>query len=210
MIVYTVNAETKAEIIGALSAHGTDPRMSGALGRVKREDSPLAIAGIVEAWPADADGRYRISLSYTAGTLVWRAYAIAYIARGGNHGRLGSIRWFEDVLGVATEPAYEYVCHQVKGRGVRPCANASRMSWSSATKWVVEDGDIPEPRRRWARSTWRGRAVAHDTYREIGLALTPNRGAWSPCATLLFHTPKSTPVQPMLSPADEAALMKFA
>jgi hypothetical protein len=59
MIVYTLTAETKAELVAALVEYGADPRMSGALGRVPREESPLALSGIITAWPTNADDLQR-------------------------------------------------------------------------------------------------------------------------------------------------------
>ena len=72
---------------------------------------------------------------------------------------------------------------------------------------VVADGDIAEPRKRWASSAWRGRAVAHQALAAAGLAFA-GRSTWKPQATLLFSTPK--PMAPALSVADEEALASFA
>jgi hypothetical protein len=209
MIIYTLSAETKAAIIVALVNHGADPRMSGALDRVPREETPLALSGIITAWPTDANGMFRISLSDVAGALVWRAYVIAEIAAG--RGRMFDIVSYADRVGVETSPAYDYVKAQMKGRGVRPVGenDAGRRFWSDSVLWVFADGDVAEPRKRWASSAWRGRAVAHETLAAAGLAVA-GRSTWRPQATLLFATPKLVKPAPALAPADEAALAELA
>jgi hypothetical protein len=175
--------------------HGTDARLSGALGRVLREDSPLAVGGIICAWPAESDGRFRIALSDVAGNIVWRAFAIAEIATG--RGRLSAVD--------------EYAARFASG--VSPCVDANRDSWTRATEWILRDG-IPDACKRWPdphkrRAHCHQLAKAHERYAAAGLAM-PDQDLWRPRATLLFLTPKPVETQQTLAPADEEALTWLA
>lgn len=208
MITYKVTAETKSALVAALAARGDDPRMSGALGRVAREEATPFLAGFISVWPAEANGSHRIALSDVAATLVWRAYAIAEIAAG--RGRLADLADYQVSLGVdETQPAFDYVCHQMKGSGIRPCATADHDGWTAATEWVVRDGDLPDPRTRWVRDAFYSRYATYRRYAALGLAM-PGQDSQRPKATLLFVTPKPTKPQPTLTSAEDAAIAELA
>jgi hypothetical protein len=205
MIVYTMNADTKGAVVAALAAHGTDRLAMVGLGRVARDDSALATGAIVGAWPADADGLYRIALTATAALILWRAFMCAEIAAG--RGKRRDIGRYCDALGVEVYTAYEYVVAALKGTGMRPLAG---VGWSDNTMWVACDGEgIADPRKRWARSAWRGRAKAHETLAQVGLAVR-GQPTWQPRATCLFAAPLSVTPAPVLAPADEEALTWLA
>jgi hypothetical protein len=125
MIVYTVTDETKAAVVAALAAHGSDCLALAGLGRIAKEDSALATGAIVAVWPADADGMYRIALNDAAGMIVWRAYMCAEIAAG--RGKRRNVGRYCDALGVEARTAHAYVVAAVKGTGMRPLAGDS---WS--------------------------------------------------------------------------------
>lgn len=211
MIVFSVNKAMRDCIVAALRIHHDDHRMLGGLtAKIKREEIPAALAGLFDIWPADQDGAYRVALSDVGGTLVWRAYAIAEIAAG--RGTLATLDKHSKRFGVVRfDPAFAYICDQMRGRGVRPCSDADRDCWADTTSWVVNDGFAGEPRKRWARSTWARRANTHEAYAVAGLA---KRGCstWYPEATLLFVTPRPEPalVHAVLSPEDDAAMANLA
>jgi hypothetical protein len=205
MIIYTVTKAVRDAIVAALIAHAEDPRMGGALRRVSRQDSPAVLAGIISAWPAEADGRFRIALPDVPGTLVWRAYVIAEITAG--RGRLSVVDEYAAKFGIDhPKPAFEYVCSKMRGRGVRPCASAKHDSWATTTLWIMQ---LSHPRKLMTPTSWRARAVAHEKYAEAGLTL-PVGNIWYPKATILFVTPKPVKPQPTLTPADDAAIAELA
>jgi hypothetical protein len=208
MILFTTNAETKDSMVAALAAHGTDRLAVAGLGRVRREDSALATGAVIAAWPADDDGSYRIALNDPAAMIAWRAFILAEIAAGRGE-RTKHRAGYCAALGIQTEPAYEYACAAAKGYGVRPCADADHDSWSNATEWVVASGGAADPRKRWARSSWRGRANAHEALAAAGLAL-PVRNTWSPIATCLFSQPKRVVPTPVLTLAEDDAIASLA
>jgi hypothetical protein len=211
MNICSISKSTLECVIAALRVHQDDPRMVGGLpAKVKREEMPASLAHLCEVWPADADGTYRIALSDVSVALVWRAYAIAEIVAG--RGRLATLDEHSKALGIPNfDPAFDYVCDQMRGRGVRPCSDAYRDSWTDVTDWVVNDGCADEPRERWARSAWARRANAHEAYVAAGLAKR-GRTIWCPEATLLFVTPRSEAAlaHPALAVEDEAALANLA
>ncbi|HEX7883583.1 MAG TPA: hypothetical protein VF499_12695 [Afipia sp.] len=212
MIVYTVTEAVRDAIVAALNAHAEHPSLFGALGRITREDNPKVLAGFISIWAADADGKYRIARSDVGGALIWRAHAIAEIAAG--RGRLADLADYKAVLGIdETQPAFDYVCHQMKRRCIRPCATADHDSWTAATEWVVRDGDVPDPRTRWVRDALYSRQAAYRSYAAAGLAM-PGQDSQRPGATLLFVTPKPThklPPKPRLTAAeDDAIIAEFA
>ncbi|HEX7883559.1 MAG TPA: hypothetical protein VF499_12560 [Afipia sp.] len=212
MIIYTMTAEAKTASVAALNAHAEDPRLPGALGRVSRQDAPPFLSDFISVWPAEADGRYRIALPDVAGVLVWRAHAIAEIAAG--RGRLADLADYQAALGIdETQPAFDYVCHQMKRRYIRPCATADHDSWTAATEWVVRDGDVPDPRTRWVRDALYSRQAAYRSYVAAGLAM-PGQDSQRPRASLLFVTPKPAhklPPKPKLTAAEDDAIMaRFA
>lgn len=208
MFVFTMNSTTTEAMIAALAAHGTDRLAVVGLGRVARDDSALATGALMSVWPADEDGMYRVALSDNAGLIAWRAFIIAEIAagRGLQDKHLSGYR---AALGIETEPAYDYACAAAKDFGVRPCADADHDSWSDGTEWVVESGDMPDPRARWSRSSWGGRVRAHERLAEAGLAL-PGQYKWSPIATCLFSQPKRHVTAPSLSLVEDAAIASLA
>ncbi|MBB5046855.1 hypothetical protein HNR60_001604 [Rhodopseudomonas rhenobacensis] len=203
MIIYTMTQETKTALVAALRAHGTDPLATCGLGRIRRDDDALATEGIVAAWPADADGMYRIALDDKSGLLAWRCYMLAEIAAG--RGRLADRDDYESALGISTVPAFEYVCAAAKGRGVRPCRDADHDFWSSGTSWVVNPDRAREPKGRFSGSAWRGRADTHRALAGAGLAL-PGRNVWSPVATALFVQPRPAPAPVAMAAEDDAAI----
>ena len=121
MNICSMNKSTLERVIAALRVHHDDPRMGGGLAaKIKREEMPASLAGLFGVWPADEDGIYRIPLTDNGLALVWRAYAIAEIAAG--RGRLASLDKHSECLGIVNfDPAFVYVCDQMRGRGVRPC-----------------------------------------------------------------------------------------
>lgn len=204
MIRYTMTTETKDALHAALQAHGADHLAPAGLGRVSRDDSALATAAIIGAWPADADGMHRLALNDEAGLIAWRAYILAEIAA--RRGRRADIAKYGADLGVQTEDAYDYVTTVVRGTGLRPCTG---IYWSERTKWVACSGEVAEPRKRWASSACRARANAHRIFAEVGLTL-PNQPTWHPVATALFDVPVRIAPAPMLAPADDAAIADVA
>jgi hypothetical protein len=100
----------------------------------------------------------------------------------------------------------EYVVDVLKGTGMRPLVG---LHWSDSMMWIACDGNVAEPRKRWARSAWRGRAKAHETLAEIGLAVA-GQPTWKPLATALFDAPISVAPPPILAPVDEAAIARLA
>ena len=205
MINFVMNSETKAAIVAALAEHGADRLALVGLGRIRREDSALATSSILMAWPADGDGLHRVALSDTAALIVWRAYILAEIAAG--RGRRADLDGYCASLGVETEPAYDYVVAAVRGCRIRirPCADADHDSWSAGVEWVVENGDMPDPKKHWASSMWSNRARAHRALAESGLAL-PGQRTWGPVATCLFDQPERAIAPPTLTPAESDAL----
>ena len=208
MILFTMNAATTEATMAALAAHGADRLAVVGLGRITRDDSAPATGGLMKVWTPDDDGLYRVALNDNAGLIAWRSFIIAEIAAGRGL-RDKHLAGYRAALRVETEPAYHYVCAAAKGYGVRPCADADHDSWSNATEWVVESGDMTDPRKRWARSSWRGRANAHEALAAAGLAL-PGRSTWSPVATCLFSQPKPHLPAPTLSSAEDAAIASLA
>jgi hypothetical protein len=204
MIIYTMTAQTKAAMVAALEAHGADRLALAGLGRVSKDDCALATAAIVSVWPADADGMYRVALKATAGLIAWRTYMLAEIAAG--CGKRRNIGRYCDALGVEVYTAYDYVVAALKGTGMRPLAG---ISWSDNMMWLACDGEVAEPRKRWARSAWRGRAKAHETLAEVGLAVR-GQPTWNPLATCLFDAPLSVTPAPALAPVDDAAIAELA
>ncbi len=204
MIVYTMTAQTKAAIVAALAAHGADRLAVAGLGRVLRGDSALTTAAFLSAWPVDPDGKYRVALNVAAGMIAWRAYILEEIALG--RGRRDNIAAYCQALGIETRQAFHYVMAVLKGSGMRACAFGC---WSENTKFVACSGNVPEPRKQWARSAWAGRARAHAALAEVGLAL-PNRPIWRPLATCLFDEPVLVKPARFLAPADEEALTRLA
>lgn len=211
MNICSMNKSTLERVIAALRVRHDDPRMGGGLvGKIKRDEMPAALASLFDVWPADEDGTFRLALTDNGLALVWRAYAIEEIAAG--RGRLTTLDEHSERLRITHfDPAFDYVCDQMRGRGVRPCSEAYRYSWTNVTDWVVKDGSADEPRKRWAKSSWARRAKAHRAYVAAGLA-RPGCDIWHPEATLLFVTPRpeATLVHETLSKEDEAALANFS
>jgi hypothetical protein len=210
MIIYTLTKAVRDDVVAALRLHQDDPRMAGGFTvKVTRNEIPAALAGTIEVWPAEPNGTYKVALPDVAGALVWRAYAIAEIGAG--RGGLAAVDEYAKRLGVVhLDEAFAYICDQMRGRGIRPCSDADHDSWTEATRWVTCDGHTDEPRKRWARSAWRGRAHAHETYAAAGLVV-PGRNTWHPLATLLFVTPRPEPVfvSTALTPEEDAALARL-
>ncbi|UYO45727.1 hypothetical protein KQX63_06855 [Rhodopseudomonas palustris] len=207
MILYTVTEETRDAVVAALGAHGSDRLATIGIGRIRREDSVPVTAAIVAAWPADDDGLHRIWLSNTAGYIAWRAFILGEIAAG--RGLRSAIDSYKAALGIETVPAFDYVCSVVQGKGLRPCKDAGRCCWSAGVTWVVADGNMDHPRKKWKSSAWYQRAHAHEVLADVGLAL-PGQYRWSPRATALFCQPRLTTPRPVLSPADDAAIAAIA
>ncbi|MGJ4932251.1 hypothetical protein ACQR1I_35475 [Bradyrhizobium sp. HKCCYLS2038] len=209
MITFSMDKSVRDSIVAALRFHHDDPRLFGRLtGAIRREEMPSWLAILCEVSPAERDGTYRFAITDAGGALVWRAYAIAEITAG--RGRLATLRAHSTSLGIKSfEPAFDYICRQMQGRGVRPCRDGRHNCWSDVTDWVVNDGAAEEPRKRWARSTWGRRARAHEAYIAAGLA-NGGTNVWRPEATLLFVTPRAEPTPKTLSPADDAFLASLA
>ena len=207
MIVFTMTDTTKAAMVAALAAHGTDRLAVLGLGRVQREDSALATGAVMAAWPMDQDGLHRVHVSDDAGYIAWRAFIIAEIAAG--RGLREKLDGYREALGIETRPAYDYVCLATKGLGIRPCKDADHDEWSTGTTYVVLSGAMTEPRKRWAKSAWHQRAKAHEALVEAGLAV-PGRNTWYPQAYCLFDEPKRVVPAPTLSPAEDDALSSLA
>ena len=211
MIIYTFNKAVRDDVTASLRLHQDDPRMAGGFKvKVARDEIPAALAVVVGIWPSEPDGTYKIALSDVGGALVWRAYAIAEIGAG--RGRLAAVDEYAKRLGVVhLDKAFAYICDQMRGRRIRPCRDVDHDCWAEATRWVTCDGHTVEPRRRWARSAWRGRASAHEAFVAARLAV-PGRSTWNPQAAMLFVTPRPEP-QPastMLTQAEDTALARLA
>lgn len=204
MIIFFVNREFKAALVAGLKTHGTDRLVLAGLGHMSRENSAAAIAAVIAAWPAEPDGRYRIALSDVAGYIVWRSFVCSEIALG--RGKRDDVATYRAALGIQTTAAYDFVAAVVKGSRMRPC---SGRTWSDNTRWVVCSSNTEEPRPRWARSAWAGRARAHKVLADAGLAL-PRRPTWKPVATALFEEPNRIEAPPVLSAEDDAALAALA
>jgi hypothetical protein len=207
MLTITVTAETKALLLAALDAHATD----GAIGLKtrRRDEDPRIVAPVVAAWPADADGMYRIALSLRDLTILWRAYSLAEIAAG--RGQRAAAHEYAAALGltigVDLVDAYGYVAQRLAGSGVRG-VNGSRDGWTKPCLWVVRDGETRKPKHQYANSEWRSRARTHEACAAVGLAM-PGRNTWDPRATMLFLTPReklqSAPAL-ALSPVEDEAI----
>jgi hypothetical protein len=218
MITFTVNPEIRDEIAVALVARASDPRMAGALGRVKKADHPLMTAGLVRFWPADADCRCRIALNDVAGTLVWRAMAVADIIADRDitadlAGRLG----------VTVEDAFDYVYKYTRKAGYHchahvVCSHEPRgRQWTRATKHILAGKKIALPydgmdnlprfdsdkKRRNYASMDRAGLMLRPTLDGLGLDFRPR-------ASSLFLTPVPDVVPVTLSAADDAAIAGLA
>ncbi len=204
MIVFTMDAVTKAAVVAALEVHGADNLTLVGLGRVRAEDSALAAGAVMSVWPADDDGKFRVALTDTAGLIAWRAYMAAEIAAG--RGKRMHLDRYGDALGVNFFTDHQYVVAAVKGTGLRPLSGSS---WSDGTLWVARDGDVVDPGRRWAKSAWRSRAIAHEKLANVGLALA-GQPTWKPVATCLFDAPVAVAPTPILSPVEDAAIAELA
>jgi len=235
-ITFTVTIDTRDQIAAAFVAHAADERMGGALGRIKKSDHPLMTANLMRHWPADADGLCRILLNDVAGTLVWRAMAIADMAAGRD------IR--SDLagrLGVRVEDAFVYVRKNTYSRGIR--CNASTVSRGTdrymaacARLGLIPSERHPDGRRHWTVSTqkiitgglhcmfdggWNlvdpdldsGDSANHIVMYRTGFLLEPtivDGRMFRPRASSLFLTPVPDPVVVTLSAADEDALELLA
>lgn len=217
MIIFTVTPLVRDEIAAALISYEDDARMLGALGRAKKGDHPLITAGLVQVWPSDADGCCRIALSDAAGTLAWRAMAIADIAAG----RDITTR-LADRLGVETQGAFAYIDKYTTAIGQRwPRLTQTRTGqndrqWTRAAEKVLAGRRIPMPcevndmpafdknvRRRAYASMVRARLtlppIIHD-----------RESYFTPRASSLFLTPIPIAVAAMFSAEDEEALAELA
>jgi hypothetical protein len=218
MITFTVTLEVRDAIAIALVAHASDPRMAGALGRVKKADAPLTTAGIVRFWPADSDGRCRIALNCVAGTLVWRAMAIADCVAGRDitadlAGRLG----------VTVEDAFLYVlkCASKVGHRCDPYVESSQepngRQWTRAIKHILAGRQIGVPydgmdnlprfdndkKRRNYASMDRAGLMLQPTLDDLGVYFRPR-------ASSLFLTPVPNLVTMTFSVADDEAIAGLA
>jgi hypothetical protein len=195
MQILTMNAETKASVLAALNVYATSP---GILVTIRKHDEqPATIAMMLEHWPADADGLFRIGLIFPHVTIVWRAWALAEIAAG--RGLLRDFESYRDKLGIESmSTAYEYAAKLLKGSGCNG-VNGDRNDWSKAAYWVLYDAEKPKP--KWAPSVWRTRAKTHEAFAAVNLAM-PGRPTWYPQATMLCMTPKEVVPPPTLAPAD--------
>jgi hypothetical protein len=192
--------------------------MAGALGRVKKADAPLTTAGLVRFWPADSDGRCRIALNSVAGTLVWRAMAIADIVAGRDitadlAGRLG----------VMVEDAFLYVfkCASKVGHRRDPYVESSQepngRQWTRAIKHILAGRQIGVPydgmdnlprfdndkKRRNYASMDRAGLMLQPTLDDLGVYFRPR-------ASSLFLTPVPNLVTMTFSVADDEAIAGLA
>jgi hypothetical protein len=138
----------------------------------RRDDDPRTIAPTVAAWPADADGLFRIALPHRDLTILWRAWALAAIAAG--RGARAAADEYAAKLNLTIGPdltdAYDYVATRLAGRGVHG-TNGSRTGWTQSAMWVLRDGETRKPYRRYEARGWRSRARAHEACAATGLAL---------------------------------------
>jgi hypothetical protein len=192
---------TRQTLLAALDAHAMDHSIGVKIRR--RDEDRRTIAATVAAWPADADGLFRIALPHRDLTILWRAWALAEIAAG--RGARAAADEYAAKLNLTIAPdltdAYDYVAARLAGSGVHG-TNGSRTGWTQSAMWVLGDGETRKPYRRYEASGWRSRARAHDACAATGLAL-PGRNTWHPKATMLFLTPVEK-----LSPAQAVALTK--
>jgi hypothetical protein len=201
MMQIAVTAETQAFLLAALNAHATDDAIG--LKSRRRNDDPRIVAPVVAAWPADADGLFRIALSLRDLTIVWRSYSLAEIAAGRGL-RADAVEYAAKLgLKVGTEadlgPAYDYVADRLRGHRVR-AVDGDRKNWTKLALWVRHDGETRKHKHKNANSEWRGRARMHEACAAVGLAVQ-GRNTWHPRATLLFLTPREK-----LQPAPALAL----
>jgi hypothetical protein len=207
MMTITVTAERKGLLLAALDAHATDDALG--LKTRRRNEDPRIVAPVVAAWAADADGMFRIALSLRDLTITWRAYSLHEIAAG--RGQRAAAHDYAAALGltigVDLVDAYEYVAQRLAGSGVRG-VNGDRDGWTQPCRWVICDGETPQPKHRYAASEWRRRARTHEACADVGLALR-GRNTWHPRATLLFLTPREksqTAPAPALSAVEDDAI----
>jgi hypothetical protein len=199
MQILTMTAETKASVLSALHAFACSPQMLVTLR--KHDEQPATIAMLLEPWPADDDGLFRVGLIFPHVTIVWRAWAMAEIAAG--RGLLRDWESYRDKLGIeSVTTAYEYAAKLLKGTGCNG-VNGDRNGWSKAAYWVLYDAN--KPKAKWASSVWRIRAKTHEAFAGVNLAV-PGRNVWHPQATILCKTPKEVEPAPTLAPVDAEAM----
>lgn len=187
MMTITITAATQALLLAALDAHATDDAIG--LKTRRRDEDPRIVAPVVAAWPADADGLFRIALSLRDLTIVWRAYSLNEIAAG--RGLCNDADEYGAKLGLTENdltPAYGYVADRLRGHGVR-AVDGDRRNWTKLALWVRLDGNTRKPKDKYASTEWRSRARMHEACAAVGLAM-PGRNTWDPRATTLFLTPR--------------------
>ena len=217
MITMTTTLAMRDELAVALVAYAADPRMAGALGRVKKVDHPLTCAALVRVWPSDADGRCRIALSDVAGTLAWRAMAIADIVAGRDISADLAGR-----LGVTVEAAFAYIDKYSASIGHRwpaytePSRGQCGRRWTGATERILAGRPIPVPEDgmdNMPRFDKNRRRMVYTSISRAGLMLPPTLDAsglfFRPRASSLFLTPVPDLVTVSFSAADEVAIAEL-
>ena len=205
MQILTMTAETKASVLSALHAFACSPQMHVTLR--KHDEQQATIALMLDPWPADDDGLFRVGLIFPHVLIVWRAWALAEIAAG--RGLMRDYESYRDRLGLGPiRPAYEYAAKLLKGTGSRAVL-VNKNGWSLAADWVILNGNVKKPKPKWASSVWRTRAHTHEAFQAVNLAV-PGRGTWNPQATLLCLTPKEMIPATTLAPVDAEYLAGLA
>jgi hypothetical protein len=218
MIIFTVMLDVRDELAAALNAHVDDRRLQGAVGRIKRAEHPLTTAGVVRVWPADADGRCRIALSDVAGTLAWRAMAIADMVAGREASNDLAAR-----LGVSTQDAFAYIEKYTSDirerwpRLIRRGPDEGGHQWTFATKAILAGRRIPIPDGGMDNIARYDKNLRRRTYALLtraGLTLPPAVEVdglyFRPRASSLFQTPTPAAMPVTFSAEDEEAIRLLA
>jgi hypothetical protein len=128
----TMTADTKAALDAALVAYHQDPRVT--LGLKNLRGAHATLPPVVAVWPADKDGFFRLSLTENEFLIAWRCYAIAEIVAG--RGKLEDAASYAAPLGIALEPAIEYVGKLLAPRGIGAVRGGC---FTEAVAWVRDD-----------------------------------------------------------------------
>lgn len=205
MIILNVTDEMKTALLDALRNCANDSTITlGISKRDIRENAPVVIAKIIDVWPPEVGGSYKLAFNDVAGLIAYRALMLAEIAAG--RGLKCDKKYYETNLGIEFSNAKSYAKALGKEHGFRP---VSGERWSLGAEWVAVDGYQNEPRGKWARSIWRNRARAHENSVLAGLAVA-GRNIWDPRATMLWLEPAKSVPPEMLAIEDLAALEALA
>ena len=205
MIILNVTDEMKTALSDALRNCANDSTITlGISKRDIRENAPVVIAQIIDVWPPEIGGSYKLAFNDVAVLIAYRALILSEIVAG--RGLKRDKKYYETNLGIEFSNAKSYVKALGKKHGFRP---VSGERWSIGAEWVAVDGCQSEPRGKWSRSAWRTRAKAHENSVLAGLAVT-GRNIWDPRATMLWLEPVKYVPRNVLADEDLAALEALA